>query len=276
MELYKFLEDEKELKWFFDNVIIPPKDTEEYCFCTSARNKKLTDEEKEYFHLGRAEMLETNTVRSKDFDFERFKRAILKFEVNKEAIVTKSNLPYPDKALVCYLYINPCDVLKVSHIIKERLLELDTEFINSALKLNERGVKETVDKVKHFIHKISRLYPTCPSTKHYLDFDMDIEEEYLADKKEKILPYIKGLFINNFGRKNFFIINTSGGYHIIVKKESFKKGFNPKKWCEDIEHAKYPFKIKEFIFNTNGFIPCPGTLQYGNIVTVENKEDFND
>ena len=50
--------------------------------------------------------------------------------------------------------------------------------------------------------------------------------------------------------------------------------FNPKKWCKEIEEEDKGFSIKEFVFNTNECVPCPGTLQYGKLVTVENKEDF--
>ena len=34
--------------------------------------------------------------------------------------------------------------------------------------------------------------------------------------------------------------------------------------------------IKELEYNTNAMIPCPGTFQYGNIVHVINKDDFNE
>ena len=44
IEVYKYLEDEEELKWFFDHVVIPLKPHEEYYFCNASRGKKLTDE----------------------------------------------------------------------------------------------------------------------------------------------------------------------------------------------------------------------------------------
>ena len=277
IEVYRYLEDEEELKWFFKHVVIPLKPYEEYCFCNAARAKKLTEEERLKYELGRAEMLDPENVTYKNFSYESFRRAILKYEVNKEARVTRSGLPYPDKTLVVYFYPNPCSTIKVMQSIKEHIASLDDEFVNSTIKQSKGGVDDTIMKVGHFLHKIKRLYPVYPSTTHYLDFDMDLEND---TDKEKALSYLKDKFSHTFTKGNYFIIKTTGGYHILLKKEALSalnsKGikFNPKKWCKEIEEEDKDFSLKEFVFNTNKCIPCPGTLQYGNLVTVENKEDF--
>ena len=84
------------------------------------------------------------------------------------------------------------------------------------------------------------------------------------------------------------IIRTTGGYHSLVKKEALN--FNPNDFIQKVLETKVTFEdpisgvqdvsypaselIDEFIKNDNGFIPLPGTLQYGNLVTIVNKKDF--
>ena len=222
-------------------------------------------------------MLDAHNLYYKDFNYESFKRTILKYEVNKESRVTDSGLPYPDNTLVVYFYPNPCSVIKVMQSIKEHIASLDSEFISSAMKNSKEGINDAIMKVSHFLHKIKRLYPVYPSSKPYLDFDMDLENN---TDKEKALSYLKNKFSLTFTKGSYFIIKTSGGFHILLKKQALstlnEQGmkFNPKKWCKEIEEEDKDFLLKEFVFNTNKCIPCPGTLQYGNLVTVENKEDF--
>ena len=50
--------DVDELKWFYDNVLPNLKQAEVYFLSLSGRNKYLTDEEKQYYQLGRNEMFE--------------------------------------------------------------------------------------------------------------------------------------------------------------------------------------------------------------------------
>ena len=42
-----------------------------------------------------------------EYSWIDFLSAISKFEVNKLAYLTKKKLPYPDKSLVLYMYMNP-------------------------------------------------------------------------------------------------------------------------------------------------------------------------
>ena len=103
---------------------------------------------------------------------------------------------------------------------------------------------------------------------------MDIEHGY--DKYSNILNILKSKLNVYFGKGNYFIIDTSGGFHILVKKESVNG--NPKKFINDVvdEIKVYGNEIvKEFTINKNSLIPLPGTAQYGRLVKIINKEDFD-
>ena len=95
--------------------------------------------------------------------------------------------------------------------------------------------------------------------------------------------------INHFGKGNFFIIETAGGFHVLVKKESYGKSMgiaNKKKIENGLNYMpdflsdvidNYSYTFEEAVKCNQEFIPLPGTYQYSSfIVRVLNKEDFNE
>jgi hypothetical protein len=93
-----------------------------------------------------------------------------------------------------------------------------------------------------------------------------------------------------YSKGNYAIIDTSGGYHILVKTKCIHR--NPHHFCEDMI-GLYKKGIAfdrcmpylddkgndkfECIVNDSQIpgIPMPGTYQYGRPVRIVNKEDFN-
>ena len=61
-----------ELKYFFDEVLKPLGPTEVFFLSLSARNKYLSEEKRDYYHLGRSEMFAKSIVR--EYSWERFLR----------------------------------------------------------------------------------------------------------------------------------------------------------------------------------------------------------
>ena len=128
-------------------------------------------------------------------------------------------------------------------------------------------------------------FHTCMG--YWMDFDIDVPKWF----KEDVIYYdcLKGLFTGNFGLSNFVIIDTSGGYHILVRTSAIKS--NPHNICKEVE-AIYKLGITrdgkseyldekgnckfECIVNDSQIpgLPLPGTYQYGKKVRVINKEDF--
>ena len=91
-----------------------------------------------------------------------------------------------------------------------------------------------------------------------------------------------------FGKGNYVIVDTSGGYHILVKTTAIKS--NPHNFCRDMQlvyqqamtYGEEPYLDEkgnckfECIVNDSQIpgLPLPGTFQYNRLVTVLNKEDF--
>ena len=101
---------------------------------------------------------------------------------------------------------------------------------------------------------------------------------------------LKAILMEMFGKGNFVIVDTSGGYHVLVKTSAIK--FNPHEFCFYTElmykYAVEESKTEEPYLDEKGNckfecvvndsqipgLPLPGTYQYGRPVTVLNKEDF--
>ena len=91
-----------------------------------------------------------------------------------------------------------------------------------------------------------------------------------------------------FGKGNYVIVDTSGGYHILVKASAIKA--DPHNFCRDMQlvyqqamtYGEEPYVDEKgnnkFECVVNGSqipgLPLPGTYQYGRQVTVLNKSDF--
>lgn len=142
LEHYKLIGDETELKWFYDNCVPKPLQSEAFAFCLSSRHKKLTEEERKGTGLGRSEMLDPNVSfpdAEGKMSYHRWKKAILKYECNKFAFTTKEGKPFPAKTLVCYYYINPTDELGVVSDIKKYIATHEQELVDSAMKTDLRA-----------------------------------------------------------------------------------------------------------------------------------------
>ena len=98
------------------------------------------------------------------------------------------------------------------------------------------------------------------------------------------------VFEKYYGKGNYVVINTTGGYHILVRSKCIR--FDPHKVCTEIENI-YKKALEnglepylndkgedkfECIVNDSQIpgLPLPGTYQYGRPVKVLNKEDFNE
>ena len=318
-EVYDIVSDTAELKWFFDHVLQKPQVNESYTAVLVSRHKKLTKEEQEDIGLTRkeAEFLAVETFRlghfkdalyqnENNWTFEKFLKQLRRLEVNKEAYTTAKGLPLPTKTLATIFYINPCDNIKVCREFFNQYLDV-TQSISKAML---RG-KTTVDNLQSYQwfdnaeSNLKHLRANQKGARHYLDYDIDVpawwkasrtKEEYEAlSPEEQIKPYINGYIVmknildRTFGKGNYVIVDTSGGYHVLVKVSAIKS--NPHNFCKEITDI-YNWAVNdlgmepyvdekgnckfECIVNDSQIpgLPLPGTYQYGMKVTVLNKEDF--
>lgn len=271
---YKFIYSEEELKWFYDNILPPLKETEVHFVSLSARNKYLTEEERKQLELGRTEMFCKSIVRKNEWI--RFLRTIKKFEVSYGGYTTKNGSNIPQKCTVCYININPSSTPKAIAEFKKVLAEYEVELTSIAL-----NGRTNSNNIAHRLNKIDNNLMTCfqnsTGTRHWIDFDLDVDKEFNPHLNENIKD-----FMNKKGIKTYYWIDTKSGYHLLIKKEEIK--FNPQeliafcledeyiKWYMNNNNGSHPSEDDyEIVYNTNAMIPLPGTSQADHIVTILNK-----
>ena len=320
-EVYDIVSDTAELKWFFDHVIQKPQINESYTAVLVSRHKKLTKEEQEDIGLTRkeAEFLAVETFRLTHFKdasyqnennwtFDSFLKHLRRLEVNKEAYTTNKGLPLPTKTLATIFYVNPCDNIKVCREFFNQYLDV-TQSISKAM-LNGKTTVDNLQSYQWFDNaesNLKHLRANQKGSRYWLDFDLDVPDWfkeknnnsgnfYFDSVKNKTYPRKYSSYYYDmidkldatFGRSNYVIISTSGGYHILVRTNSIRS--NPHDFCKEVE-AIYKQGIAdgnqeyldekgvckfECIVNDSQIpgLPLPGTYQYGKKVTVLNKEDF--
>ena len=298
-EVYDVVADVNELKWFFDHVIQKPQINESYTAVFVSRHKKLTKEEREDIGLTRkeAEFLAVETFRlghfkdalyqneENNWTFDSFLKHLRRLEVNKEAYTTSKCLPLPTKTLATIFYVNPCDNTKVCREFFNQYLDV-AQSISKAM-LNGKTTVDNLQSYQWFDNaesNLKHLRANQKGTRYWLDFDIDVPAWF----KVSYYDQLKTLLTEAYGLKNYVIIDTSGGYHILVRTSAVKQ--NPRLFSNKV-YDLYQAGIKagnepyvdekgnskfECIVNDSQIpgLPLPGTYQYNRKVTVLNKEDF--
>ena len=300
---YEVIADEEELRWFFKNALQKPAVNEAYQAVLAARFKKLTDEERAEVGIAKneSEFLMTQTFRLKGFKkaadldiddgwtFENFIKKLRRFNVDKQAYLTTGGYPLPEKCLTTLIYINPCDEIKVADEIMRTLEETKTAIVKAML--NGKTLDTNLQSYQVFSNidgKLKRARAHCNGSSYWLDFDLDCPEWFKSDENN-YLARTKALLDATFGTGSYLIIDTSGGYHIMVRTKGLHT--NPRTFCTAINDmylsaitadnmppyvdTKGNHKF-ECILNDCQIpgLPLPGTFQYGRPVRVINKEDF--
>ena len=145
-------------------------------------------------------------------------------------------------------------------------------------------VLQTYQTFGNLESSVKHAKANCKGSVYWLDYDIDVPSWF------KIYYYdsLKALLTETYGLKNYIIIDTSGGYHILVRTSAIKQ--NPRLFSNKV-YDLYQVGLKdgnepyvdekgnskfECIVNDSQIpgLPLPGTYQYGRSVTVLNKEDF--
>src|SRR5574344_510566 len=233
MKCFDFIKDEKELRWFYDHIFVQPTAGESYMEVLSARNKALTEDERKLYHLGRSEMMKMEVLKGGQdkITWERFLSFCKRFNFDETSMLTDSGLPYPEKALVLYWYINPSSEIKVADELIKYIMLNKTELLNAYERSSKNGIIESKIKISKISYMSKSLHACCPSTKYYVDFDLDCDREFL---KKNYLA-LKSVITTFFASGSFFIAETKGGWHILVKHEQIK--FNPTLFCNSLIEA---------------------------------------
>lgn len=307
-EMYNVIADLEELKWFFDNILTRPAMHESYAAVFCARYKKLTDEERAEVGISKrdAEFMATQTFRVRKFhsalDFERddgwnfdnFIKHLRRFNVDKEAYLTSGGYPLPEKCLATIFYVNPCDEIKVADEVMRKLEETKTAIVKAML--NGKTLEDNMQSYQAFSNiesNVKHARAHCKGSVYWLDFDIDVPAWFkdcpldIVRSKQYYTAMLEA-FDAEYGIGNYIVIDTSGGYHVLVRTKAIKA--DPHRFCQKIlsiykrgcldgnpayRDIKGVDKF-ECIVNDSQIpgIPLPGTYQYGRPVTILNKEDF--
>ena len=301
-EMYQMIADPEEVKWFFENVLQKPMIQESYAAVFVARFKKLSAEERVEVGISKrdAEFMATQTFRVKKihdladlraddgWTFENFLKKLKRFNVDKEAYTTSGGYPLPEKCLAVIFYVNPCDEIKVADEVTQKLNDTKTAIVKAML--NGKTLDVNLQSYQNFSNiesNVKHARAHCKGSVYWLDFDLDVPDWF---RQGVYFNTMKAILNNRFGLGNYLIVDTSGGYHILVRTAAIHG--NPPEFCKDMtgiywkaiteegmpEYVDDTGKDKfECIVNDSQIpgIPMPGTYQYGRPVRVVNKEDFN-
>lgn len=275
---YEIVWSEEELKRFYDLVLArnPLLKNEVRYVSLSVRNKYLTDDERKYYQCGRSEMFGKQVVRHDEWT--AFLQAVRRYECNVEGYLTKSKVPYPSHAMVCYVNINPCDVLKTLKEMNASIDEHKDALVYAAIRNSKLGIDEAFYKLRKVEDTMISLYARNFGTKTWVDFDFDIDPDHVPT----VIAMMEA-FLGKTMNPVHHWIKTKGGVHMLFLSENLK--FDPFLIChvgyiaEWAAATKEPFSedrkdeiVKlssevEIVLNGNAMVPCPGTMQAGHQVS---------
>lgn len=288
-EYYNILQDEEELRWFFEHVIVEPTVDESYLVCISSRTKKLNEEEKKALGLHKTEMLRKEICRrfQNTWNFDIYKQTFYKYNCDRRGFIAPTGNPYFEKALICYTYVNPSSECKCIKDILSYITDIMGDLIESNIKKSNGGVDDNLSKFGKVFGKFKSCHANNVSRVIWRDFDTDIKwsdiQEKLPDMTETdINEFVRSKTNEFWGKGNAVIVRTAGGYHILIKKEVINQ--NPMNFVNFIkdsyisDNIQFSEFVKEMNLTQTGsqFLPTPGTIAYGErIIRVVNKEDFD-
>jgi len=242
-EYYDFIYDEQQIKKMF-NILKPLEKDEVYFISLSARKKYLTDEEKENIQLTKMEMFQRKLV--KEYKFSHFLKTVKEYEMRIGSVLSKGNdTIVPQKCMLIYLTINPCS----SSRALKRFYSKSQELL-----FNSYSDKSLIKNFRRISSMLNTCFQQSMNKSKFIDIDMDIGHN------NNFLYRLAKEFDEK--KVEYHIIETKGGYHILVEKDTIKYNYTKIIQSLNIEAKKINEKY-EVIINENGMIPLPGTLQAG-------------
>lgn len=229
---YKIILNEEKLNKFIDEVLPNLSNDETFYVSLFARSKYAQNEDDKKKLASKAQ----------------YKR----FCANKKNLVSKLKqleTPYgtyeykgfvvPQETLAVYITLNPRSIKNAMMKTMEKILD--------------NIKKETYNKPPHVIGLDS--IQISPSTKKFYNFDFDMDKtEFSVDAFSNIIKNETSL-----EKDDYFILETRGGYHLLVKNEVKEKN---KKWYMEIQELFKKYSDDDHI-DLDGIIPLPYCVQGG-------------
>jgi len=234
----------------FVNDVLPDLQNDEVYFLSmSARKKYLTLEEREKYQLARTEMMLRKIVHSKD----QLHHAMNELSAQISVRTTKSGLIMPEKALVCYINVNPSSMIKALTMFKR---DMNHELAQVMSALMGDG-QPNYDSIKYSTRKFMNCVQKSKGTRHWLDIDVDsLDVTY------------RNMLVRELSDIESHTIETHGGYHVLINREQLNQSnIQLHKVVKDID-TQLKLVGGECIFNKNAMIPVAGTLHAGKLVLL--------
>lgn len=248
----RLVKDVEQFEYFVNEVLPPLKEGEVYFLSLSARNKYLNEEEREQYKLSRTEMF-SRTLCYGDWEY-----AMKKMASTLTYKTTKSGLPFPEKALVVYVNINPSNVPLAAMKFSASVNKIAEEMVRSYMVGSGNPNLKSLDKAERML--LNEIQKTT-GTRHYFDIDVDSKEKQDVEVLTAVLDAYD---------VKYHQVNTVGGAHIFVNRESLKQS-KLKNLHEQVKKVNDKLKTLggECVFNSNAMSPLVGTFQAGALVTLE-------
>lgn len=248
--------DRDEFTKFID--ILPELEKDEVYFCSlSARNKYLSKEEREYYSLGQTEMFVREIAKSKE---QLSTYTIRRLEATLSHKTTRNGLAIPEKSLVCYMNINPSSMIRAYFQFQSEMNRQVQEVTAALMHKKEPNYTFVLNEHRELLNCIQK----STLRKYFIDIDCDT-------KKEEICLYLTSTFKEY--NIEFHIIETHGGYHFLLRRDTFPEKFNlhmivekAANWYDALKESK-----PEIIINKNAMVPIPGILQAGFLVKFKRR-----
>ena len=203
-----------------------------------------------------------------EWTFDKFLKTLRKFNVDKYAYTTSLGQPIPEKTLAVVFYVNPCDDVTVADELATQIQVTKTALSKALLGgKTYQDCREIYRTFSNLENNLKHLKAHCKGSGYWMDFDVDVPKwfkydewtwnnkfidfarahsgetdlynkyvsEYLDKHKVEVGYYYKKLcqlFTNTFGKGNYVIVDTSGGYHILVRTSAIKS--NPHDICKKV------------------------------------------
>lgn len=236
----------------FISILYPLEKDECYFVSLSARNKYLSDEEREFYSLGKTEMFGRTIIK----DFNDIDFYMKKLYSNLSFKTTNNGKQIPEKALVTYININPSSMIQAYMMFQK---EMNRQIYEIMLALDKKKQPNY-----SYVTRADRVLMNCiqksKSRRCFVDIDFDV----INDKSMTIFTHI----LNDNGI-NHYVITSKNGYHVLIELQSLHgKKFNLQHNIE-IHHIEAMNSNKgEVKINSNGMVPVPGTRQAGKLVQL--------
>lgn len=231
-------------------------DNELYFLSLSARNKYLSEAEREHFSLGRTEMFSRQIAMDRD----GIALALNRMKGDLESKRTRNGREIPNRSLVVYMNIHAMSSLKAYSTFVEEMNRHQTETLHALLNGNTPNLTAFLRMQTRLMNHIQK----ATGSKKFVDIDIDAPQITAND----IRDVISGQLQEN-GIKHL-VIRSRGGYHIMVETADLKKakGFQLHQFIIE-QNKRAEGEGGEVCFNTNAMVPMPGTYQAGHLVTFE-------